>query len=139
MDPEIAALASTAGTTLVTMLTTDAWNSVRDGLVSLWQRAQPDRAPAIAGELDVTRDELLGAQAVGDREAEAEVRAEWQGRIRRLIAAHPELIEELRAMVAELAPDDAAPPTVTQRATASGRARVYQSGRDMRINGTEGA
>ncbi|WP_406138714.1 hypothetical protein [Streptomyces sp. NBC_01089] len=121
------------------MLTTDAWHSVRGRIVSLWQRAQPDRAPAVAGELDVTRDELLGAQAAGDREAEAEIRSEWQGRIWRLIAAHPELIEELRATVAELAPEDAVAPAVTQQATASGRARVYQAGRDLRISGTEGA
>ncbi|WP_328328180.1 MULTISPECIES: hypothetical protein [unclassified Streptomyces] len=138
MDPEIAALAGTAGTTLVTLLTTDTWPSIRDGLVSLWQRARPDRAPHIADELNVTRAELLSAQAVGDREVEAEVRAEWQGRIRRLVAAHPELVEELRALVAELAPDDAVAPAVTQHATASGRARVYQAGRDMRIDGTEG-
>ncbi|MFG3366591.1 hypothetical protein ACIPWY_11855 [Streptomyces sp. NPDC090032] len=139
MEPEIAALAGTAGTTLVTLLATDTWHSIRDGLVSLWQRVRPDRAPAIADELGATRDELLAAQAEGDREAEAEVRAEWQGRIRRLLAAHPELTEDLRAMLAELAPDDVAVPAVTQHATASGQARVYQSGRDMRISGVEGA
>ncbi|MFB6675649.1 hypothetical protein ACFCWG_25125 [Streptomyces sp. NPDC056390] len=139
MDPEIAALAGTAGTTLVTMLTTDTWHSIRDGLVSLWLRARPDRAPAIADEISVTRDDLLGAQAVGDHEAEAEVRAEWQGRIRRLLAAHPELAEELRAMLVELTPDDAGVPAVKQHATASGQARVYQAGRDVRISGVEDA
>lgn len=139
MDPEIAALASTAGTTLVTLLTTESWQGIRDRLVSLWQRARPDRAPAIADELDAAREELLGAQATGDPEAEAEVGAEWQGRIRRLLTAHPELAAELRMALAELAPDSAVTPAVTQHATASGQARVYQAGRDMRVSGAEGA
>lgn len=139
MELEIAALAGTAGTTLVTLLATEGWQSVRDGFVALWQRARPDRAPAIAGELDATRAELLGARAAGDLEAEAEVGAEWQGRIRRLLTAHPELVDEFRMALAALAPDDEAAPAVTQHATASGQARVYQASRDLRIGGGEGA
>ncbi|MFF8369244.1 MULTISPECIES: hypothetical protein [Streptomyces] len=133
MDPEMAALAGTAGTTLVTLLATDAWNSVRDGLVSLWQRARPDRAPVIAAELGAAREELLSAQATSDRETEAEVRAEWQGRIRRLLSAHPELVEELRTLLVDVAPDSAALPVITQHASASGQARVYQAGHDMHL------
>ncbi|MFI7103135.1 hypothetical protein ACIBK8_27735 [Streptomyces sp. NPDC050161] len=131
----MAALAGTAGTTLVTLLTTETWQGIRGRFVSLWQRARPDRAPAIADELDASREELLNAQATGDREAEAELGAEWQGRIRRLLTAHPELADELRSMLDELAPATTAAPTVTQHATASGNARVYQAGRDMRIGG----
>jgi hypothetical protein len=133
MDPEIAALAGTAGTTLVTLLATDTWHSVRDGLVSLWQRVRPERAPAVAAELEAAREELLSAQAAGDRETEAEVGAEWQGRIRRLLSAHPELVDDLRTLLNEVAPDSAAAPAVTQHATASGQARIYQAGRDMRL------
>ncbi|MGW0782136.1 hypothetical protein [Streptomyces sp. NBC_00059] len=128
----MAALASTAGTTLVALLATDTWRGVRDGLVSLWQRARPDRAPGIAAELDAAREELLSSQALDDREAEAEVRAEWQGRIRRLLAAHPELVDDLRTFL-ETAPEGAAGPAVTQQATASGEARIYQAGRDMHL------
>lgn len=139
MDPEIAALAGTAGTTLVTLLATDTWHSVRDRVVALWQRARPDTAPAVAIELDVTREDLLGAQATGDEAVEAEMAAEWQGRIRRLLTAHPALTGELRTLLAELAPDAAPAPTVTQHAAASGQARVYQAGRDMRISGADGS
>ncbi|MFG2490762.1 hypothetical protein ACGFSD_06805 [Streptomyces caniferus] len=139
MDPEIAALAGTAGTTLVTLLATDTWHSVRNRVVALWQRARLDRAPAVAAELDVTRAELLGARAAGDEAVEAEMGAEWQGRIRRLLTAHPELAGELRTLLAELAPDAAVAPTVTQHATASGQAHVYQAGRDMRISGADGS
>ncbi|MBV1946382.1 hypothetical protein [Streptomyces sp. BV129] len=131
MDPEMAMLAGTAGTTLVTLLTTEAWQRARDGIASLWRRAEPERAEAISAELDVTRSDLLAAQAGGDAESCGELRAEWQGRIRRLLAAHPEETEALRTLVSELAPDTPADSSVTQHATASGHARVYQAGRDQ--------
>lgn len=134
MDPETAALASTAGTTLVTLLTTEMWQRARDGVAALWRRAEPERAEAISAELDVTRDDLLDAQAGGDVESRGELDAEWRGRIRRLLTAHPEEAEELRTLLDEWAPHAAEAPSVTQHATASGNARVYQAGRDQKIS-----
>ncbi|MGW3325906.1 hypothetical protein [Streptomyces virginiae] len=131
MDPEMAVLASTAGTTLVTLLTTDAWQRVRDGVALLWRRAEPERADAISAELDVTRSDLLAAQAGGDLESRSELSTEWQGRLRRLLAAHPDEAQALRALLTELVPDTPAETSVTQHATASGDARVYQAGRDQ--------
>ncbi|MYV68808.1 hypothetical protein GT043_23275 [Streptomyces sp. SID2131] len=136
MDAEIAALAGTAGTTFVTLLATDAWNRVRDGVVALWQRARPERADAISAELVSAREELLRSQHGGDQDTEAEIRGEWQGRIRRLLVGHPELVEDLRALLAELAPDADPVATVTQSASASGRGRVYQAGRDIHVGRT---
>lgn len=137
MEPELAALATTAGSTLVTLVATDAWQRMRDGVVSLWQRARPGSATGIADDLDATRLELLGARAEGDADSEAEVRVEWQGRIRRLLASHPELVDALRTLLEELAvEEETAGPAVSQHATASGSARVYQAGRDMRVGGS---
>ncbi|MGA5872599.1 hypothetical protein [Streptomyces cinereoruber] len=133
MDAEIAALAGTAGTTVVTLLATDAWNRVRDGVVALWQRARPERVEAISAELVSTREELLRAGEDGDRETEAELRGEWQGRIRRLLVDRPELVEELRTLLTELDPGAEPAVTVTQHASASGRGRVYQAGRDIHL------
>ncbi|MEV7557998.1 hypothetical protein [Streptomyces sp. NPDC089795] len=134
MDPEIAVLASTAGTTLVTLLTTEVWQRARDGVASLWRRAEPERADAISAELDVTRSELLVAQAGGDLESSGELSAEWQGRLRRLLAAHPEETEALRTLLTELTPHTPAESSVTQHANASGQARVYQAGRDQNFD-----
>ncbi|MFJ5515556.1 hypothetical protein ACIQB4_00665 [Streptomyces griseoluteus] len=131
MDPEMAMLAGTAGTTLVTLLTTEAWQRARDGVASLWRRAEPGRADAISAELDVTRGDLLAARASGDLESRDELSAEWQGRLRRLLAAHPEETAALRTLLDELAPCPPAAPSVTQHAAASGHARVYQAGRDQ--------
>ncbi|MEV0776589.1 hypothetical protein ACIBLA_08445 [Streptomyces sp. NPDC050433] len=141
MEAELATLAATAGTTLVTLLATDTWNSMREGMVLLWRRARPDSAEDVGTELDASREELLAVQAASDRQNEtetrAEIRAEWQGRVRRLLYAHPELAEDLRALLAETAsaaPASPVPPVPTQQATASGEARIYQAGRDLHLD-----
>ena len=127
----MAGLAGTAGTTLVSLLSTEVWQRARDGIALLWRRSQPDRADGISAELDATRDDLIAAQVSGDAGTLVELGAEWQGRIRRLLAAHPEAADGLRTLLAELAPAAPAAPSVTQQATASGQARVYQAGRDQ--------
>lgn len=135
MDPEIATLAGTAGTTLVTLMATEAWQGVREGVVGLWRRARPERADAVAAELEAARDDLLTARDTDDEETEAELRRDWQGRIRRLLAARPDVADDLRALLAEVAPEGPpAAPVITQHATASGNSRVYQAGRDQHIH-----
>ncbi|MFE3719135.1 hypothetical protein [Streptomyces cyaneofuscatus] len=129
MTPELAALAQSAGVTLVGLMATDAWERTRDGVVALWQRARPERADAVATELGNTREDLTS-----DVTAEGELAAEWQGRIRRLLIDRPEVAVELQRLLDELTPGTgpAAAP-VSQSATASGHSRVYQAGRDLHI------
>ncbi|MGV9911755.1 hypothetical protein ACWEWD_11675 [Streptomyces tendae] len=136
MDPEIAALAGTAGTTVVTLMVTNAWESARDGMVGLWRRFQPARAESVGEELEAGREELLLARRAGDDEAEAGLTAEWQGRVRRLLLARPDVADELRALLDELAPSmpqEPDPRQVHLQARASGSARIYQAGRDQHI------
>ncbi|MFE3877904.1 hypothetical protein ACFXPX_26350 [Kitasatospora sp. NPDC059146] len=129
MDPELTTLARSASLTLVTLMATNAWERARDGVVALWRRAVPERADAVAAELENTREDLAT-----DPAAEGELAAEWQGRIRRLLAGHPEAAVPLRDLLHELAPATApAAPAVTQHATGSGESRIYQAGRDLRI------
>jgi len=47
--------------------------------------------------------------------------------------ARPDAAGELRVLLREIDTGDAAGPSVTQHASASGNARVYQAGRDQRI------
>ncbi|MER6166702.1 hypothetical protein [Streptomyces violaceorubidus] len=136
MDPEIAALAGTAGTTVVTLMVTNAWESARDGLVALWRRVQPARAETVGEELEAGREELLLARQAGDDEAEAGLAAEWQGRVRRLLLARPEVADELRTLLDELAsalPEEPQERHIHLRAHATGSARIYQAGRDQHI------
>ncbi|MFC4493269.1 hypothetical protein ACFPA8_03860 [Streptomyces ovatisporus] len=134
MEPELAALASTAGTTLVTVLATDGWERARDGIAALWRRVRPERADGVASELGATREDLLAAQSSGDEDAVQELQAEWRSRVRRLLREQPEVADELRRLLDGIAAEaDTATVTVTQHATASGQARVYQAGRDQHI------
>ncbi|MGC5000047.1 hypothetical protein [Streptomyces sp. DT195] len=134
MDLEISSLAQSGGATLVTLMATDAWQTAREGFVQLWRRMQPQRAEAVAAELDVGYAEVLAAAVADDQEVLSEVRAEWQGRLRRLLVAQPEAAAELRRLLDEIDPSaSAVDAAVTQRATASGHARIYQAGRDQHI------
>lgn len=134
MDPETALLAQSAGVTLVTLATTDAWHRTREAITQLWRRAQPDRADAVAAELEATREDALAAGAADDQQALDELHQEWQGRLRRLLVARPEAATQLRRLLDELEPGiGAVGPPVTQHATASGQARIYQAGRDQHI------
>lgn len=63
MDPE--ALAQTAGTTVVALMATDAWQRTRDGVVALWRRARPAQADEIDTALEETREEILAPPARG--------------------------------------------------------------------------
>ncbi|MDH6109833.1 hypothetical protein P3T36_005366 [Kitasatospora sp. MAP12-15] len=135
MDPDMAALAGSAGSTVVALMATDAYQRTREGVLALWRRVHPDRAEAVAAELDATRDELLSARAGGDPLAEQELQSEWQGRLRRLLAADPTAADQLRRLIAEVSPaaEAAAGPIVRQSAEAHGHGRVYQAGRDQHI------
>jgi len=137
MDPQIADLARTAGTTMVTLMTTSAWESARDGLVGLWRRFQPARADGIAEEYEAARADLLLAREAGDEDSASELAAEWQGRVRRLLVAQPEVADELRRILDDLSPalpeSSSAVGEIHMTAEASGSGRVYQAGRDQHI------
>jgi len=133
VDPEVTLLAQSAGTTLVALMATDAWHRARDGGTRLWRRTQPERAETVAAELEAGRVDVLAAVAAGDQETLDELRLQWQGLVRRLLVARPAAVDELRALLDQLDPGGSAARQITQRATASGQARVYQAGRDQHI------
>lgn len=134
MDPELASLTQSAGATVVTLMASDAWQAARQRILELWRRVQPGRAEAALAALDTSREDALEAGATGDQQTLDELRSQWQGLFRRLLAAHPEAASHLRAILDEIQPPPGADaPAITQRATASGHARVYQAGRDQHI------
>ncbi|MEV2249273.1 hypothetical protein AB0I94_01720 [Streptomyces sp. NPDC050147] len=133
MDPALTSLAQSAGTTLVTLMAADAWQRTRDGFTQLWRRMQPERAEIVVAELEAGREDVLAAVAASDQETLDELRLQWQGFVRRLIVARPAAAEELRRLLDELDPEGSVARQVTQHATASGQARVYQAGRDQHI------
>lgn len=128
-----------AATALVTAMATDGWQEARAGAVALWRRVHPDRVPAIESELEEVRAELLGARQSGDAAVETELIADWQRKLRRLTATHPDLLAELEQLTlgpwsAPLsASGQARVRSVHQVAVATGKGTVYQAGRDQHI------
>jgi hypothetical protein len=138
VDPELTALTSTAATTVVQLLATAAWEQATSAVGGLWRRVHPERAQTVHAELEESRAEVLAARQAGDEQVEQALVGEWQGRLRRLVAADPQLVDELRRVVAELrvaladadAPQGAA---ITMQATTFGNSRVNQAGRDVHV------
>ncbi|MGK4579823.1 hypothetical protein [Kitasatospora sp. HPMI-4] len=95
METEIAALATSAGTTLVGLMATEAWTQVRDRVAALFGR---DRAAEVAEELDEVREDV---RSTGNGTAAA---SEWARQLRRALAADPAAADELRRLLAEFGP-----------------------------------
>ncbi|WP_181446762.1 tetratricopeptide repeat protein [Streptomyces sp. NTH33] len=89
---------------------------------------QPHRAEAVAAELEATREDALAADEADDQETLGELHLEWQGRLRRLLAAQPGAAVELRRLLDELEPGSATGPAVTQHADASGDIAAEEDG-----------
>lgn len=132
-------LAAIAGNAIVAAIATDSWEKVRNSVVALWDKFQAHRAKTIEAVLDETREEILAAQNAANTAARQELAAEWQRRVRSLLAAGSDATAALQDLVDEvLTPALAAgglqlvgSQDIT--ATASGSARVYQAGRDQVI------
>ncbi|WP_411104074.1 hypothetical protein [Streptomyces sp. cmx-4-9] len=138
MDAALVALASSAATTVVGLLATDAWEQAKSAVTAFWQRSRPGQAETVGAELVAVRTELLAARRAGDETTQAGLTAEWRNRLQRLLAADPALADDLRELLAELpplAPEPVRGNRVEMHGTASDDARIYMSGGDMHITG----
>jgi hypothetical protein len=138
VDPELTALTSTAATTVVQLLATAAWEQAASAVGRLWRRVHPERVETVQAELEESRAEVLAARQAGDEQVEQALVGEWHGRLRRLVVADPQLVDELQRVVAELRSaladvDPAQHTTITMQATTFGSSRVNQAGRDLHI------
>ncbi|MET8336965.1 hypothetical protein [Streptosporangium canum] len=135
MDPIVLA----AGTALVTAMATDAWQEARDGVVALWRKVRPAQAEVVEAELDEVRSQVLDARRDGDADTEHALAGSWQVRLQQLLRQDPALADELKRVLDEvLTPvlepaDQVRIGSIVMKASASGRGRVYQAGRDQHI------
>lgn len=141
VESELAALATTAASTLVEQWTTEGWRRVAAAVGALWRTVYPDRGDAIEAEAADTRDAVVRAREVGDEETERELVVEWRSRLRRLLAAEPRAAEELRRLLVEWQPGepmagDTRTGRMTMRVRASGNSRVSMAGRDIHLAGS---
>lgn len=133
VDVELAVLAGAAGSQLVALLTTDAWEAAKAAVVSVWRRVHPGRVEMVEAELVEARAEVMAARARGDEQSEQALALEWQGRLRRVFAADPVAAGELRRMLDEVAgqlpePDRVRAGMIEMHAAVSGHGRSYQLG-----------
>jgi hypothetical protein len=137
VDGDLAALWSTAATTLVTLMTTDSWKRVKVGFAGLWRRARLGEARAVEADLEAARAAAVAARRDGDEEAMAELAAEWRSRLRRLAGSDEVLRAEVWRLVEDFRPLLSGGPAdpVVMIARASGGSRVNQAGRDQTVTG----
>ncbi|MFJ6214730.1 hypothetical protein ACIQGZ_15560 [Streptomyces sp. NPDC092296] len=107
MEAELAALAASGATTLVGLMVSESWTQARDRVARFFARGSGDPAPQ--EQLEVSRAELAAARETGDDTGAADVEAEWRTRLRRLLRADPAAAAELRALLAELGPQQTEP------------------------------
>ena len=131
MDGELAALAGSAATTIVTLLATDAWGEVKEKIGGLWRRFRPELADAAEQELDRTHAEI----ATADQTVALAITREWESRLLRLLAADADAAAELSRILAKLSQSCSAQRrgAVRQTAKASGHSTVIQVGGDAAI------
>ncbi|WP_063762252.1 hypothetical protein [Streptomyces sp. NRRL F-5123] len=109
MEAELAGLAASGATTVVGLMASDAWAQVRARLARFLARGGAEGAEeAASADLERSRGELVEARQARDAGTEDDVLAEWRLRLRRTLQADPAAAEELRRMLAELAPESRA-------------------------------
>ncbi|MWA08334.1 hypothetical protein [Streptomyces sp. BA2] len=135
MDPQIVAVAGTAGTAIVSAMATDGWQRARDSVVALWQRFRPESADSIHENFEENRRLLVNSLQAGDEHTHAALVAAWNGYLLGLLVAQPQALDALRQLNAALGQEktSSAHPSLNITAHASGNGRVFQAGRDQSI------
>jgi hypothetical protein len=140
MEPELPALAATAATTLVGLLTTDAWEKLKDGLGGLWRQAHPERAEAIEADITESRRELLTPSEFADDQLTSRLVNEWESRFYRFLLLNPNLAAPLRQLLNEAGlPGDLKTGTHLEhydiRVKTSGHSHAHVVGKGVQWNG----
>ncbi|MPY49674.1 hypothetical protein [Streptomyces acidicola] len=136
MEDQLAVLAATAANTVVSSLSTDAWERVRELVVGVWRRHRPDEEATAVSATDAALDVLRDSP--GEAE-ESRLVAAWEERFRALLAAEPAARQALTVLVDELAgeqaeQDDTPAQRIEMRAEAKDSGIVYQAGHDIHVN-----
>ncbi|MFE9485243.1 MULTISPECIES: hypothetical protein [unclassified Streptomyces] len=136
MDPNLLTLATSAGTTVVTLLVTEGWQQAKDGVVSLWRRFHPEAADDVEQALDTSRRSLLAAAESGEADAALNLEAHWRQRVAGLLAEHPQAAAELDGLLIRLNETSTGRTInggIRMQARVSGNGRSYQAAGDQYI------
>lgn len=106
MDVELAALAASGATTLVSLMVTDSWTQVRE----LTTRLLSSTVPAVAADLDDARDRLLAADTGTSARTAQDMTAQWRDYLHHLLLTRRVTDEDLRGLLASLRQFDTSGP-----------------------------
>jgi hypothetical protein len=93
-------LAGAGGSALVGAMATDAWQTTRSGIARLFGRGGSARQSAIEAQLD--ENAALVARAREPDEVRARLVPGWRVQLEVLLREYPEVVEELRVLVAQV-------------------------------------
>ncbi|WP_405558520.1 hypothetical protein [Streptomyces sp. NBC_01171] len=103
MDSELAALAASGATTLVSLLVTDSWTHARDLVREFFSRSGAD-VTAIT-DLDTARSQLLAAEATENTQNIRDLTEQWHTYLlQRLLQAGSTTGDDLRDLLTSLQP-----------------------------------
>ncbi|MEU2588279.1 hypothetical protein ABZ612_36615 [Streptomyces avermitilis] len=100
MDSELAALAASGATTLVSLMVTDSWTHARDLVGRFFSRSGAD-GTAIT-DLDTARTQLLSAEATEDTQATHAITEQWHTCLQRHLQASAATGNDLRKLLTSL-------------------------------------
>ncbi|MEU9747200.1 hypothetical protein [Streptomyces niveus] len=106
MEAELVALATAGATALVQQMATDGWSAARDRVTAFFAGRGTATPESVEEALETGRAELAAARRDDDEQLRADVHAEWRARLRRALVADPTAAAELRALLAELTPQE---------------------------------
>ncbi|MGX4694403.1 hypothetical protein [Streptomyces sp. JNUCC 63] len=100
MDSELAALAASGATTLVSLMVTDSWTHARDLAGRFFSRNGADDT-AIT-DLDTARTQLLAAEATEDTQTTRDITEQWHACLQHLLQASSATGDDLRDLLTSL-------------------------------------
>ncbi|MDT0429646.1 MULTISPECIES: hypothetical protein [Streptomyces] len=114
MDTELAALATSGATTLVSLMVTDSWAQARKVVGRLFSRTAPNGITAT--DLDTSRARLLAADVDSCAQTAREITDQWHIHLHHLLRSGSVTGDELRKVLGSLqqltGPSDSGPATV---------------------------
>lgn len=100
MDNELAVLAASGATTLVSLMATDSWTLARR-LVERFFASTDSDSTAIA-DLENARNRLVGSDAADLAETTRDVTDQWHAHLRQLVVAGSVTVDNLRGLLNSL-------------------------------------
>jgi len=103
MDETFTALATTGATTIVAAMATDAWHAARAGIARIFGRSGAGKQAVTEAQLDEDAEVLSRVEGAEVEQARADFAAVWRRRLGGLLTDHPELAEELKTVIEQIA------------------------------------